>query len=54
MLQDNQLDKDMKKALAIIFYTGNTRKKVNIDENIIDAENYINDNMIGDNNLATD
>ena len=54
LLQDNQLNKDMKKALAVIFYAGNTRKEVNIDRDIVDAEDYLDNNMVGDNNLATD
>ena len=37
-----------------MFCAGNTRKKVNIDENIINAEDYLDDNMTEDNNLATD
>ena len=37
-----------------MFCAGNARKKVNIDKNIINAEDYLNDNMAGDNNLATD
>ena len=37
-----------------MFCAGNTREKVNIDENIIDAEDYLDNNMAGDNNLATD
>ena len=53
LLQDNQLDKDMKKALAIMFYASNV-KKVNIDKNIIDAEDYLDNNIVENNNLATD
>ena len=36
-----------------MFCAGNARKEVNIDKNIINAENYLNTNMTGDNNLAT-
>ena len=52
--QDNQLDENIKKALAVMFCAGNAREKVNINEDIIDAEDYLNDNMAGNNNLATD
>ena len=54
LLQDNQLDEDIKKALAIMFCAGNAREKVNIDKDIINAENYLDDNIAEDNNLATD
>ena len=54
LLQDNKLDKNMKKALAIMFCASNTREKVNIDENIIDAEDYLDENKAEDNNLITD
>ena len=53
LLQDNQLDKNVKKALAVMFCTGNTRKEVNIDKDIINAENYLDDNITNNNNLAT-
>ena len=43
----------MKKTLVIIFCTGNAREEVNIDEDIIDAKDYLNDNIARDNNLAT-
>ena len=52
LLQDSQLDENVKKALAIMFCAGNARKEVNIDKNIIDAENYLDNDMAGDNNLA--
>ena len=54
LLQDNQLNKDIIKALTVIFCAGNTKKKVNIDKNIINAEDYLNNNTTKDNNLATD
>ena len=37
-----------------MFCAGNARKKVNIDENIINAEDYLDNYMAGNNNLATD
>ena len=54
LLQDNQLDKDVKKALAVIFCAGNAREEVNIDEDIINTDDDLDDNMVADNNLATD
>ena len=45
MLQNNQLDKDVKKTLTVIFYTDNAREKINIDKNIINAKDYLNNNM---------
>ena len=36
-----------------MFCTGNTREKVNIDKNIIDAKDYLDNNIARDNNLAT-
>ena len=53
MLQDNQLDKNVKKALAVMFCAGNAREKVNIDENIINAKDYLDNHIAGNNNLAT-
>ena len=37
-----------------MFSAGNTKEKVNIDEDIIDAEDYLDDNMARDNNLSID
>ena len=37
-----------------MFCVGNTREKVNIDEYVINAEDYLDDNIVKDNNLATD
>ena len=37
-----------------MFYTNNAKEEVDIDEDIIDAENYMNDDIAEDNNLATD
>ena len=54
MLQDNQLDEDVKKALVVLFYAGNIRKKINIDKDIINPKDYLDDNMAKDNNLAID
>ena len=42
----------MNKTLAVIFCVNNARKEVNIDKNIINAENYLDDNMAKNNNLA--
>ena len=50
LLQDDQLDKNVKKALAVIFYTGNT----DADKDIINAKNYLDDNIAENNNLAID
>ena len=36
-----------------MFCTSNAKKKVNIDENIINAKDYLDDDMAGNNNLAT-
>ena len=44
----------MRKVLVVMFYTGNTRKEVNIDKNIINAEDYLDNNMVWDNKLITD
>ena len=54
LLQNNQLDKDIKKALAVIFCDSNAKKEVNIDKDIIDADDYLDNDIAGDNNLATD
>ena len=54
LLQDNQLDEDVKKALAVIFCTDNAREKINIDEDIINAKDYLDNIMARDRNLATD
>ena len=37
-----------------MFCAGNAREEVNIDEDIINAEDYLDDNMTENNNLATD
>ena len=42
----------MKKALAIIFCTGNTNKSPNTDKNIINANNYLDKkNLVQKENL---
>ena len=38
LLQDDQLDKNMKKALTVIFCTN---KSINVDKDIIDANDYL-------------
>ena len=54
LLQDDQLDKDVKKDLAVMFCAGNAKEEVNIDEDIINAEDYLDDDMARNSNLATD
>ena len=53
LLQVNQLDKNMKKALVVMFCASNAKKEVNIDKNIINAEDYLANGMARDNSLAT-
>ena len=54
MLQDNQLDKDMKKTLAVMFCIGNTREKINFDKDIINAKGYLANDIAENNNLTID
>ena len=52
MQQNDQLNKDIKKALAVIFYTGNTNEGLNMDKNIINVNNYLNkENLTQNENL---
>ena len=37
-----------------MFCAGNAKEKININKNIINAENYLDDNIAGNNNLTTD
>ena len=41
LLQNDQLNKNMKKALIVMFYTGNINESLNADKNIIDVNNYL-------------
>ena len=42
---------ECKKALAVIFCASNAKKKINIDKDIINDEDYLDNNMAEDNNL---
>ena len=49
---NNQLNKNVKKALAGIFCAGNINEGSNIDQNIINANNYLNKkNLVQNKNL---
>ena len=41
MLQENQLDKIVKKTLAVIFCAGNTNENSNMDEDITNVNDYL-------------
>ena len=42
LLQNDQLDKDVKKTLVVMFYTGNANEGPNADKDIININNYLN------------
>ena len=50
-MQDNQLNENAKKALTVIFYTG---KGINANEDIIDANNYLNKENLAQNKKLID
>ena len=41
LLQNDQLDKNMKKILMVMFYIGNTNENLNTNKNIININNYL-------------
>ena len=53
MLQNNQLNKNMKKTLAVMFCVDNTNEDSNADKNIINTNDYLNKkNLVQNKNLT--
>ena len=43
MLYNNQLDKNVKKTLVVIFYIGYTNRKFNADKNKVNINDYLDE-----------
>ena len=54
LLQDNQLDKNVKKTLTVIFCTYDTNKNSNANEDIINVINYLDKKNLIQNENFTD
>ena len=54
MLQDDQLDKDVKKALLVIFYAANANEGPNANKNIININNNLDKENLVQNKNPTD